>query len=160
LVVSYTTLVYGQENANSLDFGATGILSMSNDLIGVGPGAAVSWYNTKLYGPLGMGAYLQAMFPFVEDNWGMALSLLTGPSYMIIDKGVFAIPVTAGIHFDFVHSFLKELSAINLGAGVAFDFVWRFGQMWHAYARIAAAYNFGAGGEFLVFPSLGAGISF
>jgi hypothetical protein len=152
--------VYGQEKTNSLDFGVAGILSVSDDLVGFGPGVTVSWYNTKLFGPLGMGTYFHAVFPNVEDNWGMAFSLLAGPSYMIFDNGVFALPVTAGIHFDFVHGFERKVSKINLGAGADLDFVWRFGKIWHACAHITAAYNFGTGGEFLVFPGLGAGISF
>jgi hypothetical protein len=40
------------------------------------------------------------------------------------------------------------------------DFEWRFGKKWFAYARILAAYNFGAEGEFVAFPGLGAGLSF
>ena len=78
---------------------------------------------------------------------------------MLYDNGVFAIPATAGLHFDLVTAFDSGLTKINLGIGADFDFVWRFSEKWHAYARVMAVFNFGAI-EFLMFPGLGVGFSF
>ena len=170
--------VYGQEQAptadNNLDFGFAYLVAVSNGTGAGGPGLAVSWYNAKLFGPFGMGAYLNIAFPIFPNanvgktNFGLVTSLLVGPSYMIYDNGVFAIPVTAGLHFDLVVPIGMaivmerspfEMAKINLGIGADFDFVWRFSDKWHAYARVMAVFNFGAI-EFLMFPGLGVGFSF
>ena len=81
---------------------------------------------------------------------------------MIYDNGVFAIPVTAGVHYNVVGAWAGATGGfgMNIGAGASFDFLWRFGQKWHAYGRVMAVYNFAAGGEFLMFPGLGLGFSF
>jgi hypothetical protein len=152
--------IYGQEQqANNFDFGLTCLIAVSDDTVAPGPGLAANWYNPKLFGPVGMGAYMNLVVPVVKTEMGLAVSLLTGPSYMIFDNGTIALPVTAGIHFDFVCS-SKGFTAINLGIGAHMDIVWRFGRKWHGYGRVLVAYNFGAGGEFLMFPGIGVGISF
>ena len=167
LFLSGLSWIYAQERgSNHFDFGLTCMVAVSDDRVSPGPGLAVNWHNTKLFGPLGIGAYVNLVVPFVEGysetNMGFAASLLAGPSYMIYDNGVIALPVTAGIHFDYVNNLSsnRNKTAINLGIGADIDIVWRFGRKWHGYGRVLAAYNFGAGGEFLMFPGIGVGFSF
>ena len=165
LLASVLVFAHAQEQDlqadNNLDFGFAYLVAVSNGTGAGGPGLAVSWHNTKLFGPFGMGAYLNIAIPIIGEkpNVGLAVSLLTGPSWMLYDNGVFAIPATAGLHFDLVTAFDSGLTKINLGIGADFDFVWRFSEKWHAYARVMAVFNFGAI-EFLMFPGIGVGFSF
>ena len=168
VLFSIVSLAFGQEqgSANDFNFGLSCLIAVSDKAAAPGPGLAAAWYNTRLFGPLGVGAHFNFVMPIVKtdfdySNMGLAASLLAGPAYMIYDNGVFALPLTAGAHFDFVVGFGDTTTtAINLGAGAGLDFLWRFGKKWHAYARLLAVYNFGGGGEFLAFPGLGIGFSF
>ena len=149
---------------NFFSFGATSLITFSDDTFLLGPGLALSWNNPKLFGFLGIGTYLNVVVPMIKDDigfeMGYAASLLAGPSYMIFDNGVFALPVTAGFHISVATPNDFGIFMYNFGAGLSLDFFWRFNEKWHAYARVLAAYNFMEGGEFLGFPSLGVGFSF
>ena len=156
--------IHGQEkDANNLDFGIACLIAVSDDTVAPGPGVAVSWYNSKLFGAVGIGTYIHLVTPLLNAdydriNMGMTTSLLAGINYIIFDNGTFTLPVTAGFHISHVTTF--QIWTINLGIGTNIDFLWRFGIKWHAYGRVMAAYNFGASGEFLFYPGLGVGLSF
>jgi hypothetical protein len=164
------TALFGQEKVrnNNIDFGLTCLLAVSDGTFAPGPGFAADWYNAKLFKYLGMGAFVDIVVPLVKafsdssvTNFGLTASVLVGPAYMLFDNGTVALPLTVGYHFDWVAGFPGSfIWSINMGVGANFDAVWRFGKRWHGYARIRAAYNFGGGGEFLMFPGLGVGKSF
>ena len=167
-LLSTVFFIHGQEQRNNnLNFGLTCLVAFSNDTVAPGPGAAIGWYNTKLFGPVGLGTHIHTVIPLVKADFdriksGIATSLLLGVSYMIFDNNTIALPVTAGFHISHAtgSGSGSDIWTINLGTGANFDFLWRFGRQWYAYGRIMASYNFGANGEFLLFPGLGAGFSF
>jgi hypothetical protein len=125
----------------------------------------VSWNNPALFGKWGLGAAGNIVIPLAEDaigtRYGAAASLLAGPAFMPLNTGVFMLPITAGLHADWVIPLAGNIKLYgNLGLGVSADAVWQFGAKWHVYGRLELAYNFGSGGEFLLFPGIGMGLKF
>jgi hypothetical protein len=51
-------------------------------------------------------------------------------------------------------------SAINMGLGAAADAIYQLTDRWNIFGRLIMIYNFGAGGEFLLMPAIGAGFKF
>jgi len=160
---------------NYFNFGGVFLLMVSDGGASVGTGAAVSWYNPSLFTDwLGIGTHINVLAPFVHNglvkendmNVGIVVSLLAGPTFLVFERGSFTLPVTAGFHFDYVQTFGSQFNngqnlwGINMGIGVTADAVYQIGRIWNIYGRILAVYNFGGGGEFLLMPSIGAGIKF
>lgn len=156
-----------RQGPNTFNFGLTCLIAVSDNHVSPGTGLAVAWYNPALFGAVGLGAIGHIVMPIVSNygNYdgtrvGFAASLLAGASFMLFDNGAFALPFTAGFHINYVTPQEFNWHHMNMGIGVNTDFLWRFAARWHAYARLTAIYNFGAGGEFLAFPGIGVGFSF
>jgi len=47
-----------------------------------------------------------------------------------------------------------------MGIGTAVDAVYQPDKKWNVFGRVMAIYNFGAGGEVLLIPAVGAGFKF
>jgi len=158
---------YPAEANNNIAFGAEGLFAFDKIGVSMGPGLQVSWYNSKLFmDAFGLGVHVGILMPIYEQKLNLAISGIVGATYTVFDNGVFAIPITAGLHFDYITAIydpeiglITYNSAINLGLGVVGDFVWRFSEKWHAYGRVAFALNFGAF-EFLLMPGIGVGVRF
>ena len=170
LLLAFAAAAWGQETpgprTNHLSFGLGGLVALSDGMVSLGPGLQVSWFNPRLFtSALGLGIHFGAFLPiFVgalneQATLGVAATLLAGPSRTFFDNGRFRIPVTLGIHVDYVVDveYLKSW-VWNIGAGAAADIIWQFGRKWYAYGRVQAACNFGKF-EFLVTPGLGVGYS-
>jgi len=164
--------IHAQEKnqSNYVNFGGDFLLMVSDGGASVGTGVALSWYNPRLFTDwLGIGTHVNVLATFVRNglvkensmNAGIAVSLLAGPSFLVFQRGAFILPVTAGFHFDYIDGFIfnsVHFWGINMGIGA--DAVYQFGKRWNMYGRILAVYNFGGGGEFLLIPSIGAGLKF
>ncbi|MCL1910864.1 MAG: hypothetical protein FWG13_01505 [Leptospirales bacterium] len=158
------------KNQNYFNFGPSGLLAVSDGKTSPGVGLGAGWNNPRLFKDwLGLGAYLNILIPFVEDNVGdtqsgIVASILVGPSTIAFERGAFSLPVTLGYHFDYVASLSqggdRNVWAINMGIGAAVDAVYQFGISWNVFGRLIAIYNFGDGGEFLLMPAIGAGFKF
>jgi hypothetical protein len=154
---------------NHFAFGPGVLVPIDGTGVSAGPGLQFSWYNSKLFGGfVGLGAHVGTFMPITEARLSLAISGIVGATYTVFDNGTFAIPITAGLHFDYVKALYDRQNsasaepdayAINLGLGVVGDFEWHFGKKWYAYGRVAFALNFGAF-EFLLMPGLGMGFSF
>jgi hypothetical protein len=160
--------IHAQEANNHLAFGVGGLFSIDKIGVGMGPGLQVSWYNSKLFNNfIGLGAHLGVLMPITKERLSLGISATVGATYTVFDNGTLAIPITAGLHFDFVTALLNietgdglvGMYAMNIGLGVVTDFEWHFSQKWYAYGRVALAFNFGAF-EFLLMPGIGMGFSF
>jgi|GEM_PF-3098581 len=150
-----------QNNANYFNFGISGLLAVSDSGASFGPGITGSWINPRLFTKwLGMGTYLNLLIPFVDDELGIVASLLLGPSSIVFERGAFSLPVTLGLHFDYVKAFAGRRWGINMGVGAAVDAVYQLGKKWNIFGRVMAVYNFGDGGEFLLIPAIGTGFRF
>jgi hypothetical protein len=97
----------------------------------------------------------------IGEELGLGATLIAGPSITAYDNGTFRIPITLGLHANYVMLTANAENPMtwvwNIGAGAVNDFVWQFGEKWYAYGRIQIVCNFGAL-EFLASPGLGAGI--
>ena len=171
ILVILAAYVHSEETKqNYFNFGAGGLIAISDGGVSPGFGLATAWINPNLFSNrIGIGTYINILVPLVEDpvgatNFGGVFSILAGPSIVAIERNAFSIPITLGYHFNYV----IELSsggdmipwAINMGLGLAVDAVYQFGDKWHFYGRVISIYNFGADGEFLLLPGIGLGFRF
>jgi hypothetical protein len=151
-----------QDKSSQLSFGASCTVALSDGTVSVGPGLQFSWLRPRQFNNfLGLGVHFGLLAPIGEE-FGIGATLIAGPSMTVYDNGVFKIPITLGIHADFVIGIIgatsfSEIWVWNVGAGAVTDFVWQFGSKWYAYGRVQAACNFGAF-EFHITPGLGMGI--
>ncbi|MCL1813394.1 MAG: hypothetical protein FWG29_07715 [Treponema sp.] len=163
MLAVFTASLYAQEaeqsKTNYFSFGAACIVAFSDDMISAGPGLQFSWVKSRLFTNfLGMGIHIAAIMPIGEDI-GLGATLIAGPAMIVFDNGKFKIPITLGVHGDFVMGGERDLDWVwNIGAGAVADFVWQFGKKWYAYARVQMACNFGVF-EFHLTPGLGMGLS-
>ncbi|MCL2441520.1 MAG: hypothetical protein FWD14_07245 [Treponema sp.] len=109
MVVSVNTIYTQEAKQNYLNFGASGLLAVSDGGASPGVGAAVSWVFPRLFlDSFGFGIHFNLLVPFVENNAGstnigLAQSFLLGPSAIVFENDVFSVPVTIGYNFNHVH---------------------------------------------------------
>ena len=162
LTVAFTAGLHAQESKNNqLSFGAACLVALSDDTVSAGPGLQFSWLNPRLFRDfMGLGVHTGLIMP-IGENSGYGATLIAGPSIIAFDNGVFRIPITLGVHADYVMTDSPQgdyLWVWNIGAGAVADFVWQFGKKWYAYGRVQMACNFGKF-EFHLTPGLGMGLS-
>ena len=174
IMMIFTTNIYAQEAKNNhFAFGAGAMISIDTVEVALAPGLHFSWYNSKLFKNfIGLGAHVGVYMPITARRLSLVASGIFGAAYTVFDNGKFAIPITAGLHFDYVRALYDKqygefvtadeypnIQAINLGIGAVGDFEWHFGKKWYAYGRLTLACNFAGGFEFLLTPALGMGFS-
>ena len=170
LMITFANSLFAQEAQNDkenyFNFGLAGLVAVSDGGVSPGAGVAVSWNNPRLFTNwLGIGTHLNLLLPVVSNEdgieFGIVASVLVGPSIIAFERGAFSLPVTLGYHFDYVRALAEgDRWAINMGIGVCADAVFQLGRKWNIFGRVTAIYNFGAGGEFLLIPTIGTGFKF
>ena len=151
-----------QPKSNYVPFGGACIFTISDDMVAEVPNVQVSWVKPRLFMDLfGLGVHAGLFVPvFIYKEsviiGGLGATLIAGPAMVVFNKGAFSIPVTVGVHADYL--ILINRWVWNIGAGAVADFVWQFGKKWFAYGRVQMACNFGAF-EFHITPGLGMGLS-
>jgi len=164
IILLFTANIYSQEN--HISFGLGALIPIDNIGVTAGPGLQMSWYNSKLFTSfMGLGVHAGVNVPMVFGDEGLkgialVVSVITGPAFTVFDNGTFSIPITAGLHFDYINGLVTKANVINLGLGVVSDFEWRISQKLHAFFRLNMAVNFAGGFEFLLAPALGLGFNF
>ena len=136
-------------------FGAAFIIALSDDMVSVGPSVQFSQVYSSLFTDfIGLGIHGGLIMPISEDI-GFGVTLIAGPSITIYDNSQFKIPITLGMHANYVISGNHWIW--NIGTGLVTDFVWQFSSRWFGYGRVQMACNFGAF-EVLITPGLGLGL--
>ncbi|MCL2601499.1 MAG: hypothetical protein FWD91_01665 [Treponema sp.] len=122
VMLAATSSLYAQEDqrssGNQVSFGGGAIIAVSDGGISLGPALQVSWVNTGLFTDrLGLGIHPSIMMP-IGDEIGLGATLIAGPAMTVFDNGTFRIPITLGLHADYVFAMQVEGRWVwNIGAG-------------------------------------------
>jgi hypothetical protein len=144
--------------AQGFEIGGSGFFASSDDVSISGVGlnlAGVSYFSDTV----GLGFYGNILYGTYGSVSVIAIDMLLGPAFNVIENSNFAVPVAVGLYviepFAFGDGAAVQGFNIGIGGNITADI--SFGGSTYLYLRLQVAYEFLGGGETMITPSIGIG---